>query len=179
MNAGKTAHLLQTAYNYEAADSKVALYTAAKDNRSGVGVISSRIGPQFNRDAYTFHESTNFEQELNQLENVSCILIDEAQFLKSWQAKELHRLCHTRHQNIICYGIRSDFLGNPFEGSSALLALADSIREISTVCGCLNPATMNIRTNTNGDRVSAGEQVLIGGNDRYRQVCSTCFYQQP
>lgn len=179
MNAGKTAHLLQTAFNYEAADSKVALYTAAKDKRSGEGVISSRIGPQFNRHAYTYHESTNFDQELNRLEKASCILIDEAQFLKSSQVKELHRLCHTRNQNIICYGIRSDFLGNPFEGSSALLALADSIREISTVCGCLNPATMNIRTNSDGERVNAGEQVLIGGNDCYRQVCSTCFYKQP
>lgn len=173
MNAGKSTYLLQVAHNYNENEREVFLLTSALDGRDGYGVISSRIG--LRREAVTFNSKTDFDQLLVDV-NVACVLVDEAQFLSFDQARQLHKWVHTKGIPVICFGIRSDFQGNPFPGSAALLTLADDIEEIRTVCACGKRATMNIRTDESGTRVREGEQVLIGGNSRYRQVCAKCFY---
>lgn len=173
MNAGKSTYLLQVAHNYNENGREVLLLTSALDGRDGFGVIASRIG--LRREALTYSESTNFDELLKDV-NVACVLLDEAQFLTFEQVRQLHRWVHTRNVPAICFGIRSDFQGNPFPGSAALLTLADDLEEIRTVCACGKRATMNIRTDESGARVREGEQVLIGGNSRYRQVCARCFY---
>jgi len=174
MNAGKSTYLLQVAHNYNENGQPVFLLTSALDGRDGFGVISSRIG--LRRDASTYHAKTNFDDLLKNVD-VACVLVDEAQFLSFEQVRQLHRWVHQRGIPVMCFGIRSDFRGNPFEGSAALLALADHLEEIRTVCACGKRATMNLRMDEQGNRVSDGEQVLIGGNNRYRQVCARCFYQ--
>lgn len=173
MNAGKTSSLLQVAYNYEENGESVLLLTSALDDRDGTGVISSRIG--LKRDAETYNTRTNFLERLDGLK-VACVLIDEAQFLTIDQVRQLHRFVHTKNTPVMCFGLRSDFQGNSFPGSSALLTLAENLEEIRTACRCGKKATMNIRIDENGERVKEGDQVLIGGNSRYRQVCGRCFY---
>ncbi|SIO52676.1 thymidine kinase [Burkholderia sp. GAS332] len=174
MNAGKSTYLLQVAHNYNENGNEVLLLTSAKDNRDGAGVISSRIG--LKREALTYSDITNFFELLADVK-VACVLVDEAQFLTFEQVQQLHQWVHTRGTPVMCFGIRSDFRGQPFPGSAALLALADDLEEIKTVCRCGKRATMNIRTDESGVRVRDGEQILIGGNSRYRQVCAGCFYR--
>jgi thymidine kinase len=173
MNAGKSTYLLQVAHNYNENGKEVFLLTSALDGRDGFGVIASRIG--LRRMAVTYDTATRFIDLLNDVD-VACVLIDEAQFLTFEQVRELHQWVYQRNIPVICFGIRSDFQGNPFPGSAALLTLADELEEIKTVCQCGKRATMNIRTDENGCRVREGEQVMIGGNSRYRQVCAKCFY---
>lgn len=173
MNAGKSTYLLQIAHNYNENGSEVLLLTSALDGRDGFGVISSRIG--LRRDAVTYNENTDFPELLKDAD-VACVLIDEAQFLTFEQVRQLHKWVHTRNIPVMCFGIRSDFQGNPFPGSAALLTLADDLEEIRTICACGKRATMNLRTDENGERVREGAQVMIGGNSRYRQVCARCFY---
>ncbi|OYT90477.1 MAG: thymidine kinase [Burkholderiales bacterium PBB3] len=180
MNAGKSTSLLQIAYNYEEQGQRVALFTAAIDDRSGVGCISSRLGLE--RQAAVFDADTDFWALLSGPQRgsasapIACVLIDESQFLTPAQARQLHRLANTVGIPIICFGLRSDFMGQPFPGAAHLLTLADDIEEIKTICACGRKATMNIRTTDNGERVREGEQVEIGGNKRYQQVCARCFY---
>ncbi|PXX45493.1 thymidine kinase, partial [Undibacterium pigrum] len=107
---------------------------------------------------------------------VSCVLVDEAQFLSADQVRQLHQLAQVRGVPVICYGLRSDFLGEPFTGSAYLLALADDIEELKNICTCGKKATMNIRVDENGRRMKSGEQIDIGGNERYQHVCGRCFY---
>lgn len=173
MNAGKTSNLLQVAHNYEENGERVLLLTSALDDRSGKGVISSRIG--LRREADTYDTKTDFS-ELLRAEDVACVLIDEAQFLTVDQVHQLHRWVHTRNIPVMCFGLRSDFRGNAFPGAAALLTLADNLEEIRTACRCGKKATMNIRVDERGQRVNEGAQVLIGGNSSYRQVCARCFY---
>lgn len=173
MNAGKSTYLLQVAHNYKENGMEVLLLTSALDGRDGFGVISSRIG--LKSEATTYSAVTDFKALLRDVD-VACVLVDEAQFLSVEQVHELHRWVHTRNIPVMCFGIRSDFKGHPFPGSAALLALADSLEEIKTICKCGKKATMNIRTDEHGVRVREGDQVLIGGNNRYRQVCARCFY---
>lgn len=172
MNAGKSTSLLQVAHNYEEQGQKVKLYTAAIDDRYGVGLITSRLGPQ--REVDVFDKHTDF---LASTPEVSCVLVDEAQFLTKEQVVQLHRLAQVRGIPVICYGLRSDFRGDPFPGSAYLLALADDIEEIKNICTCGKKATMNIRVDAEGRRIRDGEQVSIGGNESYRQACGRCFYQ--
>lgn len=174
MNAGKSTALLQVAHNYEEQGQVVHLYTAAIDNRYGVGKITSRLGAR--RDAAIFDAETDF---LKQSPQVACLLIDEAQFLTPAQVGQLHRLAQVRGVPVICYGLRSDFRGEPFPGSAYLLALADDIEEIKNICTCGKKATMNVRVNSFGQRVKEGEQISIGGNESYRQTCGRCFYTDP
>ncbi len=175
MNAGKSTHLLQAAYNYEERGMTVRLFTAALDDRSGVGLISSRLG--LTRQVETFGEDTVFDSAWVG-EGVACLLIDEAQFLTPEQVRQLHRLAHQHPVPVLCYGLRSDFRGDPFPGSIQLLALADALEEMKTICACARKASMNLRIDAEGRRVKDGEQVLIGGNDRYRAVCPSCFYSE-
>ncbi|MDC6168400.1 thymidine kinase [Paucibacter sp. XJ19-41] len=173
MNAGKTSSLLQVAHNYEENGEKVLLLTSALDDRDGDGVISSRIG--LKRSAETYSPRTDFLERLKDVK-VACVLVDEAQFLTVDQVRQLHRWVHAKNIPVMCFGLRSDFQGNPFPGAAVLLTLADNIEEIRTACRCGKKATMNIRIDENGERVQEGSQVLIGGNSRYRQVCARCFY---
>jgi thymidine kinase len=171
MNAGKSTALLQVAHNYEEQGQEVLLYTAAIDSRYGVGKITSRLGPQ--RQVEVFDANTDFLKEIPQ---VACLLVDESQFLSTAQVQQLHQLAQVRGIPVICYGLRSDFMGVPFPGSAFLLALADDIEEIKNICSCGKKATMNIRVDEQGRRIKAGEQISIGGNESYRQACGRCFY---
>jgi thymidine kinase len=181
MNAGKSLALLQVAHNYEENGGKVALYTAAIDDRYGVGKITSRLGPQ--RDAAVFDEKLDFVAALSDsnwsnLHGLSCLLIDEAQFLTPQQVQQLHKLAHLANIAVMCYGLRSDFRGEPFPGAAYLLSLSDSLEELINVCSCRSRAKMNMRVDAEGNMVSSGKSVEIGGNNRYRHVCATCFYTQ-
>ena len=171
MNAGKSTAMLQVAHNYEEQGQQVRLYTAAIDNRYGVGQVTSRLGPT--RAVDTFDADTDF---LADAPKVACVLIDEAQFLTTLQVQQLHQLAQVGGVPVICYGLRSDFRGEPFPGSAYLLALADDIEELKNICTCGKKATMNVRVDEHGKRIKEGEQVSIGGNERYRQACGRCFY---
>ena len=173
MNAGKSTALLQAAHNYEERGMRVLLFTAAHDNRAGMGVIGSRLGLQ--RQVSTFGPDTEFASE-HLPADLACLLIDEAQFLTPHQVRQLHRLAHRGRVPVICYGLRSDFRGEAFPGSAQLLTLADDLEEMKTICACARKASMNMRLGADGRRVTEGEQVEIGGNDRYRAVCPSCFY---
>jgi thymidine kinase len=173
MNAGKSTALLQAAHNYEERGMRVLLFTAAHDNRAGVGLIGSRLGLQ--RQVNTFGPDTEFALE-HLPADLACLLIEEAQFLTPNQVRQLHRLAHRGRVPVICYGLRSDFRGEAFPGSAQLLTLADDLEEMKTICACARKASMNMRIGTDGRRVTEGEQVEIGGNDRYRAVCPSCFY---
>lgn len=175
MNAGKSTALLQAAYNYEERGMAVRLFTAALDRRSGIGLIASRLGLQ--REVETFGPETDFNASwLN--DGLACVLIDEAQFLTPEQVRQLHRLAHQHKLPVLCYGLRSDFRGEPFAGAVALLTLADTLEEMKTICACGRKASMNLRIDAAGRPVRDGEQVLIGGNERYRAVCPGCFYSE-
>ena len=176
MNAGKSTALIQVAHNYEENHKNVRLYTAQLDDRYGEGLVTSRIGPQ--RDAYTFNKDFDFIADHHEKGMVACILIDEAQFLTPEQVGQLHRLAQVHGVPVICYGLRSDFRGVAFPGAAALLTLAEEVEELKTICSCGKKATMNMRVDANGEMVTAGAQVEIGGNDRYRQMCGRCFYRE-
>ena len=176
MNAGKSTALLQVAHNYEENGRAVRIYTSERDHRYGVGVVTSRLGPQ--RKVLTFGGATDFAAELGGVPDLACVLLDEAQFLTPEQVRQLHHYAHVHGVPVICYGIRSDFLGEPFPGAAYLLTLADSIEELKTICACGKKATMNPRVDAEGGRIRTGEQIAIEGDVRYVQMCARCFYQQ-
>jgi thymidine kinase len=180
MNAGKSTALLQAAHNYEERGMRVRLFTAALDDRGGRGVIDSRLG--LARQAETFGADTVFDVAAllgnDPRQRPACILIDEAQFLTREQVRQLHRIAHQQRVPILCWGLRSDFQGQAFPGAAELLTLADQLEEMKTICACARKASMNLRIDEAGRRVRDGEQVEIGGNDRYRAVCPTCFYSE-
>ena len=173
MNAGKSTALLQAAYNYEERGMRVRMFTAAHDDRTGVGLVGSRLGLQ--RQAETFGPNTLFNAEWLG-PGIACLLIDEAQFLSPEQVRQLHRLAHQHQVPVLCYGLRSDFRGDGFPGAVALLTLADDLEEMKTICACARKASMNLRVDSEGRRVKEGEQIMIGGNESYRAVCPSCFY---
>ena len=179
MNAGKSSNLLQAAFNYGERGMKVMLWTAAIDNRPGFGAISSRIG--LNADAHRFHDGTDLfaavskEQEEGEL---SCVLIDEAQFLTEDQVLQCARLADEAGIPVLCYGLRTDFLGNLFPGSSKLLGIADSLVELKAVCKCGRKATMNLRIDETGKAIGEGEQTEIGGNESYIALCRKHFMER-
>jgi len=173
MNAGKSTILLQAAHNYTERGMRVMLLKPEIDNRdSDTGEIVSRIG--IRQQAILFSNAKNLEEliaddfEQNEL---NCVFVDEAQFLTKDQVWQLAVIADRLSIPVICYGLRTDFQGNLFPGSAALLAVADNIREIKTLCWCGRKATMNLRTNSAGLPVTEGEQVEIGGNDRYISLC--------
>lgn len=172
MNSGKSTMLLQIAHNYESMGKPVRLFTAGIDHRYGQGKITSRLNLQ--RDADTFDATFDFLAQ--DFAGIACLLIDEAQFLTPEQVQQLHRLAHTRDVPVICFGLRSDFVGAPFPGAAWLLALAEDLEEIKTICHCGRKATMHIRVNAAGERLKEGPQVEIGDDSRYRAVCARCFY---
>ena len=176
MNAGKSSTLLQAAFNYGERDMRVSLWTAALDNRPGFGAISSRIG--LASDAHRYESDTDIAARV--LEDhaaaaIACVLIDEAQFLTRAQVWQCAGLPHQAGIPVLCYGLRTDFQGKLFEGSAALLGIADSLVELKAVCHCGRKATMNLRVDERGKAVKQGAQTEIGGNDRYVALCRKHF----
>ena len=176
MNAGKSSTLLQTAFNYGERGMKVSLWTAALDDRPGFGAISSRIG--LASDAHRYEADTDIEAHVlgeHAETELACVLVDEAQFLTQGQVWQLARLADKAGIPVLCYGLRTDFQGELFPGSAALLGIADALVEMKAVCDCGRKATMNLRVDANGKAVSEGAQTEIGGNDRYVAMCRKHF----
>jgi thymidine kinase len=221
MNAGKSTVLLQSSFNYRERGMRTLLFTAALDNRSGVGVIASRIGLE--APATPFSAETDLGRIIaaghagadvvaghagagvvagqagadviagqagagvvagqagagvvagQAGAGIDCVLIDEAQFLTVDQVWQLARVCDDLGIPVLCYGLRTDFLGALFPGSAALLAIADALHEIKSVCVCGRKAIMNLRIDAAGRAVAAGAQTEIGGNDRYVALCRRHF----
>ena len=172
MNAGKSTSLLQASHNYRERGMQTYLMTAKMDTRAGKGKIASRIGIEENSDTFNPQEDL-FEKIKIKLkkDKISCILLDEAQFLTKDQVWALARAVDDLGVPIMCYGLRVDFMGELFPGSAALLALADEMREIRTICHCGKKATMVVRLDSTGKAMTAGDQVQIGGNETYLSLC--------
>ncbi|MBN2760602.1 MAG: thymidine kinase [Rhodobacteraceae bacterium] len=172
MNAGKSTILLQAAHNYRERGMAPYLLTALLDGRAGYGRIASRIG--IGADAETFDPQddlfTRLETRLAQ-GPVACVFIDEAQFLTPDQVWQLARAVDDLRVPVMCYGLRVDFRGDLFPGSATLLALADEMREVRTICHCGKKATMVVRLGPDGQALRDGAQVQIGGNETYVALC--------
>lgn len=177
MNAGKSTLLLQSSYNYKERGMDTLLFTPLIDSRYGEGKITSRIG--LSTAAITFDDRFNLYDytatALAANNNIKCVLIDEAQFLKKHQIIQLCDICDNLKVPVLAYGIRTDFKGEPFEGSLYLLAWADLLIEIKTICYCGRKATMNQRIDNHGQPVKVGQQIEIGGNERYTSTCRKHF----
>ncbi len=172
MNAGKSTLLLQAAHNYREGGMLTYLMTAQLDNRAGQARIASRIGIGEDADTFSPHEDM-FAKIATRLSDgpVACIFIDEAQFLTKVQVWQLARAVDDLGVPIMAYGLRVDFQGNLFPGSAALLAWADEMREVRTICHCGKKATMVVRKGPDGQPLRDGEQVVIGGNETYVSLC--------
>ena len=172
MNAGKSTLLLQASHNYNERGMETYLLTAKFDNRSGQRKIGSRIGISKAADTFSMGEDlfVKIKKRLNQ-KSVNCVFIDEAQFLETEQVWQLARTVDDLSVPVMCYGLRVDFRGQLFPGSAALLALADEMREIRTICHCGKKATMVVRQDENGNALTDGAQVQIGGNETYVSLC--------
>ena len=171
MNAGKTTVLLQAAHNYSERGMNPFLLTANADTRSGIGTIKSRIG--LKKSAQTFSQSVdllNKVKEVNSKKSISCVFVDEAQFLTEEQVWQLAKVVDDIEIPVLCFGLRVDFQGNLFPGSKCLLSIADELKEVKTICHCGKKATMVIRQ-LNGKTVIDGDQVQIGGNESYTSLC--------
>ena len=172
MNAGKSTVLLQASHNYGERGMKTMLFTAELDNRSKVGNISSRIG--LSEKASTFNNDDNLfnsvEKRLKK-DKISCVFVDEAQFLTDKQVWELSDVVEILNIPVMCFGLRTDFQGKLFEGSSSLLAIADELKEIKTICHCGKKANMVVRVDSNGKVLKEGAQIEIGGNEKYISLC--------
>lgn len=173
MNAGKSTTLLQSSYNYHERGMETILFNARMDTRFGLAVIGSRIG--LRQDAIPFDETMNLfeyvQKEQSLREKLACVLIDEAQFLTRKQVIQLTDITTQLDLPVLAYGLRSDFTGEPFEGSRYLLALAEELTEIKTICKCGRKATMNMRVDDEGNPLTEGQLVMAGGNERYISLC--------
>lgn len=172
MNAGKSTTLLQSSHNYRERGMNTLVYTAAIDDRFGVGKVTSRIG--IAEEAQLFRAETDLFLEIAKVlekQPLHCILIDEAQFLTKAQVYQLTDVVDKLHIPVLCYGLRTDFQAELFEGSQYLLAWADELEELKTICDCGRKAHFVVRLNEQGEVVADGDQIQIGGNDRYLSVC--------
>jgi thymidine kinase len=177
MNAGKSTALLQASHNYEERGMRTLLYTAQVDSRQG-GRIHSRIGIE--REARHFHPALNLRQDIADAHGsaaVACVLVDESQFLTPGQVKQLGAVVDELNIPVLCYGLRTDFLGELFPGSAQLLAWADNLIEIKTICHCGRKAIMVVRVKADGTAEREGAQIEIGGNERYVPLCRRHFSQ--
>ena len=177
MNAGKTTTLLQSAHNYRERGMRVLILTPRLDDRSGDGIVASRIG--LRAQAAGFGREDDLEQrvraDIAACGKLDCVLVDEAQFLTKAQAWQLSEVVDALRVPVLCYGLRTDFRGELFEGSAALLAWADELEEIKTICHSGKKATMTVRVDDEGRAVQQGPQVEIGGNERYVSVSRAEF----
>lgn len=176
MNAGKSTNLLQADFNYRERGMRTMLFTAALDDRFAAGTITSRIG--LTAPATAFDAATDL-RALALAEHaagaLACVLVDEAQFLSAAQVDGLAALADADGVPVLCYGLRTDFRGDLFPGSARLLALADALVEIKSVCACGRKATMNLRVDAEGRAIAEGRQTEIGGNERYVALCRRHF----
>ncbi len=172
MNAGKSTILLQASYNYNEGGMDTYLITARLDDRAGAGKIASRIGIDAPSDRFD-PQSDLFEMIRTRQGKgrIACVFIDEAQFLSKAQVWQLARAVDDLGVPVMCYGLRVDFMGELFPGSAALLAWADEMREVRTICHCGKKATMVVRQDESGQVLTGGEQVQIGGNESYVSLC--------
>jgi thymidine kinase len=176
MNAGKSTLLLQASYNYIERGMATYLLTANFDDRAGVGKIGSRIGIEAEADTYTQSDDLFAKIEARLATGpCACVLVDEAQWMTRDQVWQLARAVDDLGVPVMCYGLRVDFRGELFPGSAALLALADEMREVRTICHCGRKATMVIRVGEDGQAVRDGAQIEVGGNDRYVSLCRRHF----
>jgi len=175
MNAGKSTALLQASHNYGERGMRTLVYTAKLDDRAG-GKVASRIG--ISAEARHFIAGEDLYKEIkDELAQgpLACVLVDEAQFLTTTHVMQLSRVVDELNVPVLCYGLRTDFLGRLFEGSAQLLAWADNLVELKTVCSCGRKATMVVRVRADGRVETTGAQVEIGGNDRYISLCRKHF----
>jgi thymidine kinase len=176
MNAGKSTSLLQSNHNYKEHGLDTMIFLPNETSKLSKGQIVSRIG--LKAKAVITNKDFNFINFIkeNKTENLSCILIDEAQFLTKGQVRQLGHVADRLNYPVMCYGIRTDFRGELFEGSSELLALADNLIELKTICSlCSRKATMVVRKDHNGNVLTEGSKVVVGGNDIYMPVCRKHF----
>ncbi|MDJ0643924.1 MAG: thymidine kinase [Erythrobacter sp.] len=175
MNAGKSTTMLQADFNYRERGMRTMLWTAELDTRSE-GTVRSRIGLE--AGAHLYAPETELWNEVyaaHNTEPLDCVLVDEAQFLTKAQVWQLARLADEAGIPVLCYGIRTDFQGELFPGSAALLGIADTLVELKAVCHCGRKASMNLRVDSKGKPIKQGEQTEIGGNDRYLALCRKHF----
>lgn len=178
MNAGKSTVLLQSSYNYRERGMRTLILSPEIDQRFGAGRVSSRIG--LSSESVPFSTTENLLRRVereHRHQEIHCVLVDEAQFLTKNQVKQLSDVCDQLDIPVLAYGLRTDFQGNLFEGSQHLLAWADTLTEIKTICHCGRKATMVLRVDSQGIPVRDGEQIQIGGNERYVTVCRRHFKQ--
>ena len=172
MNAGKSTALLQSSYNYQERGMRTLVFTAEIDRRFGVGKVSSSIG--LSSQAQLYNAETDLQAMITQehvQQPVHCVLLDESQFLTKSQVSQLCDVVDQLDIPVLCYGLRTDFLGELFIGSQYLLAWADKLVELKTICHCGRKANRVLRLDQDGRPLHAGEQVVIGGNERYVSVC--------
>ncbi len=176
MNAGKSTALLQSSYNYKERGMSTLVLVPMLDDRYGAGKVTSRIG--IDAEATVFRRDDDlygFVEGLHSQEALHCVLIDEAQFLTRDQVFELSDVTDKLNIPVLAYGLRTDFQGEPFEGSKYLLAWSDNLKELKAICHCGRKATMVLRMDGDGNAVTEGSQVEIGGNDRYISMCRKHF----
>ncbi len=179
MNAGKSTNLLQADFNYRERGMRTMLFTAAIDTRSIDGMISSRIGLE--KRATLFDATTDIADcvaAAHRQAPIACVLVDEAQFLSEAQVLQLAAIADQRGIPVLAYGLRTDFRGKLFPGSAALLAIADNLVELKSVCDCGRKATMNLRVDAGGRAVVEGAQTEIGGDERYVALCRKHFMER-
>jgi thymidine kinase len=179
MNAGKSTQLLQSAFNYAERGMRTLLVTAAIHDRAGHGQIDSRIGLE--AEARPFDTGTNlYHLVTDTLADgpLGCVLVDEAQFLTKIQVFQLASVADNLGVPVLCYGLRTDFRAELFEGSATLLGIADTLQEIKAICECGRKATMNLRVDAQGRAVTEGAQTEVGGNDRYVALCRHHFRER-
>ena len=176
MNAGKSTSLLQSSYNYKERGMNTLILAPELDDRYGVGRVTSRIGLE--SEAITFKNEDDLYEIVSTQHNdntLHCVLIDEAQFLNKEQVFQLGEVTDKLNIPVLAYGLRTDFRGEPFEGSKYLLAWSDNLKELKAICHCGAKATMVVRMDEKGNAITEGSQVEIGGNDRYVSLCRRHF----
>lgn len=179
MNAGKSTALLQSSYNYRERGMNTLVLAPNLDNRYGAGKVTSRIGIE--ADARTFDPGDDLLEIVdarNRHSQVHCVLIDEAQFLTRDQVFQLGEVTDKLNIPVLAYGLRTDFQGEPFEGSKYLLAWSDNLKELKAICDCGSKATMVVRFDEGGNAITEGSQIEIGGNDRYVSMCRKHFKEK-
>ncbi len=178
MNAGKSTSLLQSSYNYRERGMNTLVLAPEFDDRYGAGKVKSRIGLEAEATSFAAADDLYDVVERRHNDNsLHCVLVDEAQFLSKEQVYQLSDVTDRLKIPVLAYGLRTDFQGEPFEGSKYLLAWADTLRELKAICHCGSKATMVVRMDADGNAVREGSQIEIGGNDRYVSMCRRHFKQ--
>lgn len=179
MNAGKSTTLLQASFNYRERGMRTIVFTASIDDRVEQGIVASRIGLKGEAELYgNGIDMLAIVEKAHRRQSVACVFVDEAQFLTREHVFQLTEIVDRLNIPVLCYGLRTDFQGELFEGSRHLLALADEISELKTICACGAKATMNLRIDRDGNAVREGASIEIGGDDRYTPLCRRHFYER-